>query len=268
MLTTSYTTVDRVIENVYRDFGFVNINKSEVMEWIWDVMGVLNIYSALESKFRHLPIVEWKTIIPVDMYKIENIREKTTGVLLRKTTDLFHRLNSSNDSGIGTTTVFEGPTIVIDANGSVDINNTTVFVAQWGNGPVIPEQLTYQEHNGSIYFGFKDGDVEISYSAFPVTDDGEPKIPDDPQYIRAVVTYIAARLATRGYYRGEMSKAIKDDIDSQYCFAAGAAKGKAIIPDIDMMEAIKNMRMRLIPKPNEHATGFKYSGEIERLRKI
>lgn len=267
MLTSNYTTLDRILERVNSDYGFV-INRYDAAEWLWSIMGKLGIPAALESKYKDDTIEDFRTPLPIDCYKLENIRDAKTGNLLDKSTDLFHRANKDY-VGMSDTTVtyFEGPTVVIDAREHDD--QASVFVSTANNtSPVTMDRMTYQEYNGNIYYGYKHGDVQIHYKAFPVEDDGMPKIPDDPQYIDAVLLGILVKHLTRLQFKGQISMQVLDKYERDYAFAAGAAIGKSKMPDLDEMESIKKMMQRLIPIQSSHNSGFQWSNARERLNKM
>ena len=268
MLTSNYTSINRIIENIYRDYGF-SINKSEAAEWIWEVVGLLGIPAALESKYVDTSIVDYRSDLPVDCFKLENIKDVRTGNLLVKSTDVFHRANKILDLGSseGQITYLEGPTVVVDARVHDDV--ASVFVSSSGSNTFNSmNTFTYQEYNGMIYYGYKEGDIQIHYKAFPVDDVGMPKIPDDIKYIRAVQLYLLVKIATRLNIKGQVTDRVLDKFERDYDFAIGAAQGSAKMPNMDEMESIKNMMNRLIPKFTEHSSGFAYLNSKESLKKI
>jgi len=267
MLTSNYTTLDRVLERLNSDYGFV-INRYDAAEWLWSIMGKLGIPAALESKYKDDSVVDFRTELPIDCYKLEGIRDAKTGVSLDKTADLFHRA-SKNFVGLPAmdVTYFEGPTVVVDARTHDD--QASVFVSSTSNNSISDmEQLTYQEYNGMIYYGYKQGSVQIHYKAFPVEDDGMPKIPDDPQYLDAVLLGILVKHLNKLFIKGQITDRVLDRYEKEYAFAAGAAIGKSKMPDLDEMESIKKMMQRLIPIQTAHTSQWKWSNARERLNKI
>jgi hypothetical protein len=271
MLIQGYTTLDEVLERLQRAPYHFNVDRYDAAEWVWDIIGLLRIPYALEDKYTDPAITfeEWQVNVPVDCYRIKYIKDTATGVSLTPSTDVFHRYNSSTtgtETTSSDTVYFEGPTVVVDANGEIDTANTTVFLAQGNHG--FAQQMTYQEVNGKIYFGYKTGSVVINYDAFPVEDNGMPKIPKDPAYMRAVELHIACNFALGLYIRGQISKDILDRLEQKLMFAKANVDGKSKMPDEGTMEAIKNMQVRLIKTYNQFKGNFKYLNEMESLRKI
>lgn len=126
----------------------------------------------------------------------------------------------------------------------------------------------YKLNNGFIYTNFKNGFVEMSYRALPIDDYGMPMVPDNERYIKAVEWYLIYRLDHKRWRttRNSMDKEIMRDSEQQYLWYVGGAKTKALTPSMDMMEAIKNMILRSIPKINAHKSGFANTDIIEKRK--
>lgn len=269
MLKTGYTSLEEILERLHRNYGF-SIDKYNAAEWVWDVIGLLNIPYALEEKYSpELEITDWRVDIPVDCYNLQHVVDVATGRVLLKSSDVFHRYNVEKKHELDATSetiYFEGPTVVVDANNAIDEAETSVFLAHGLS--TYNKQMTYEEYNGKLYFGYDSGKVVLHYTAFPVTDEGLPKIPDDPHYIRAVETYIAKTYALGLKIKGQIARDDLERLEQKYAFAAASVKGKALMPDDATMENIKNMQTRLIKIYNQRTSGFKYTNQFESLRKI
>ena len=57
-----------------------------------------------------------------------------------------------------------------------------------------------------------------------------------------------------------------DRICKDRMWSQGAARNSFLTPDEATMEFIRRMQTRLIPKPEQFSTGFKYLNERERLK--
>lgn len=126
----------------------------------------------------------------------------------------------------------------------------------------------YKINNGYIYTNFKYGFVEMSYKAYPLDEFGMPMIPDDIRYIKAVETYLIARI---DYKRWRMSRSATDErvfnhSETESLWYIMSARSKSKVPSIDMMESIKNMVLRSVIKLNEHKSNFKNSDNIEQRK--
>lgn len=261
MITPRYTTVDRILEKV-RNEGFEEVYRDDIMEWMWDVVGYLGIVQALQDKVVEVEFDNYRFNSPNDLYEINGIREKVTQCGLRRSTDLFHTLNHVDN--IAEPTRFDGITVNVTPTGT---GESTAFITA-PNQPLNMTQMIYLERDLLIYLGFKQGTIQMSYKAFPVDDAGFPMIPDDAKYIRAVVDYICMKIAKRLMLRDQLSERKYIILETNYYFSAGAARTKAHIPDMDLMEAIKNRSLRLIPTITEHRSSFRFTGESERLNRM
>jgi hypothetical protein len=267
MISPNYVTIDYILETVRRNFGFDEVNRYDCAEWIWEVIGLLGISYAYDVKMKEdISFSNWRTEIPIDFIEFGTtggLRDRLTQMPLKYACDLFQRIN--NFTSNETVTRFEGSTVYVNPDGTdgestaLVVINTQLFNA---------EQFSYQPYNGWFYLGYKEGTIDISYSAFPMDENSMPKIPDDSKYIRAVVNYLAWRIAFKLKLKNQLASDDFNIIEKEYLHAAGAARTKALTPDIHLMESIKNMSMRLIPLYNQYRAGFRYLNEKERLRAI
>lgn len=257
MLTTRYTTIEEIMEIVHRDYMF-EANRSEVAEWIWQCVGYLGIPYGMEEKIidsevnELFKVEDFKTPLPVDCYQLKNIKHKGLDYPLKKSTDIY-LMNRLMEQSITTGFTVTG-TNIVENETSLDFDNTAYIT--FDNQVLSKESFVYLEKANDIYYGFKEGHVIILYDAFPIDEYGYPKIPDDAKYIRAITTFVAKKIAYRMYMKDLLQKNKYDEIVSAYSFAAGAAKTKAITPDVDMMEAIRQVSSKLVPLYSRHADSF------------
>ncbi len=258
MLAPKYTTIDRILEKV-RSEGFEEVYRDEVIEWVWDVVGYLGIVQALEDKYVEIDFDNYYFYTPADLFKIEAIREKSSQVALKRSSDLFHILNQ--DTYAPSMIRLEGEsTAVGGAESTAFVATDSQYLRVW--------QLSYLEKDTKIYIGFKEGTLQMAYKAFPVDEAGFPKIPDDAKYIRAVVDYLCMKISKRMMLKDQLSERKYEKFKEEYYFSAASARTSAQMPDMDLMEAIKNRSLRLIPTITEHRSNFRFLGEGERLNKI
>lgn len=258
MISSNYVTIEYLLESLFRDYTF-ELNKYDAAEWIWGCIGYLNIPYGMERKFQEYNVEDYKTFIPTDNYKIQDIKHKQMALSLKRATSLYqiNKLIERQNATDSTTLRIEGENYVIN-DGGPEWDNTA-FISG-ASVPINQESLTYLEQNGSIYYGFREGEVIIAYDAFPLDQYGFPKVPDDAKYIRAIVTFLAYKLVTKMYYAGKATDKMLERIKADYTFAVGAADNKAKLPDYAMMESIKQMRTRLIPFYNLQRLGFETYG--------
>ena len=89
-------------------------------------------------------------------------------------------------------------------------------------------------------------------------------IPDDPKFKEAIKWSLIKFLDYKKWRVGEITDKVFQYSDQQRDWYIAAARSKASIPSIDMMESIKNMYLRSITKVDSHDRYFKYSNVAER----
>ena len=126
----------------------------------------------------------------------------------------------------------------------------------------------YKLNNDYIFTNFKYGFIEMSYKAYPVDEMGMPMVPDNIKFIKAVEWYLISRI---DYKRWRTTRNPSDEkmwlySDKEYLWYAQSARSAAHMPSLAMMESIKRMMLRSIPKINEFRAGFKNTSTQEQRK--
>lgn len=236
-----YVSVESIIARVYRELNIKEpINYGDAIEWIADAMEIIGAPTSLVEKVQNVKVENYRAQIPVDLHLIQTIggttveldeddcNNKASYTPMRYSTDAFHHYYCKHSK---------------DFQCSSD--------------------LTYKVNDHFINPNFETGQLLISYYAIPTDDRGFPKVPDDQKFKRAVAGEVKWRLGFLQWQAGKMRDAVYQKIEQERDWYIGAAQTKAVLPSPDQAEAIKNNWLRLIPKINQHATGFKGVGEAE-----
>lgn len=131
-----------------------------------------------------------------------------------------------------------------------------------------PEQrdLTYTVNPPYVDVNIRDGYIMLAYKAIPTDCDGYPMIPDDEDFKEAIFWYINMKLLYPKWRSGHVSEGVYVHAESEWKKKKLAAYANVIMPSVDDMESLKNAWIRLIPRINEHNTGFKFMGNRERIK--
>lgn len=126
----------------------------------------------------------------------------------------------------------------------------------------------YKLNNNYMFTNFKSGFVEMAYKALPIDDMGMPMVPDEIRFIKAVEWYLISRL---DYKRWRATGLPADEkafahSDKEAAWYIGSARSKGLSPNVAMMESIKRMILRSIPKINEFKNGFKNANNSEQRK--
>ena len=230
-MTGKYTDVSYVIESLYRDYGGAfdtEIEVSDVIEWVWEVLNFIGHPSILVDKVTDGTGTN-PPLIDIDDYR---------GTLPNYDTQMPFVCSYSPYKG--------------DSEYNVDVYEST---------------YTYHTNDNYIFTSVEECQLEMSYRAFPTSPLGLPLIPDDAKIIKAVKAYIAHIISRqmRMAKSDSIPRDIYDEIKQEYAWYIGSASTKARMPSKDKLESIKNRFVRLKQNPNLHSASFRYMPDKERL---
>lgn len=244
----SYVTIDFIKEQANDILDFENVlNKYKIAELAWNVIVKLGDPSILITRVTDgkngpspIDIINYRGLLPLDMVEIINgtIRNYDTKVKMIPTSNPFFLSDKE-----GTLTVDE------------TLDDGFVFPARVKSSStgVIDK---YMIQNGEIITTLEEGNVELSYKAFPLDDNGFPKIPDEEKLIELIKWSILERAALKLWYKGKLSERQYNHIESKYLYYKKAASNQLKINSIPEMEAFKNRFLRLNQDPNLYSNDF------------
>lgn len=160
--------------------------------------------------------------IPNTYWNIDEIKEWTYRALSFIDTKL---------ANIKASTIIE----IIDNKGLIPPNVEIVdkVILEDSNGDkelhkILPTQelndSNYDVNTGYIYVNFAEGKVTLNYFTTPVDDQGNPLIPDDVYYIKAVVSFIRYRLGERAYWQNKILERQLNMLETDWYFYLPAAR--------------------------------------------
>lgn len=129
--------------------------------------------------------------------------------------------------------------------------------------------ISYDLNNDYITLSVEEGEVCISYLAIPTDNLGFPLIPDDVSYKEAVKRFLIMKLDYINWRKDPDSRGLQkiyENSQQEWCWYCGQAGNKAKMPDIDGMESIKSMLIRLKPRFDEHRGFFRFLNISEKRR--
>ena len=237
--TGKRVSISRVLEKVYRDYPFEDILWGDVIEWVSEGINLLGVAPSYEDKVsKELVLNNGRVELPCDVMYIKGVRDFNTHEVLIRSFDQFHL---SNFFRCEEEEIAECEDYYQDRN-------------------------TYTTNNNFLFTSYEEGSLEIAYKAMHTDKDGLPTIPDDDKYIRAMVSYVAERIAHKMYWQDKVSEAKMNKAERDRDWAFGSAKMKMVIPDFDQMESWKNAFLRLIPNVNQHGKSFKNLSQPSKQR--
>lgn len=109
---------------------------------------------------------------------------------------------------------------------------------------------------GNIIFTSKNEDIEISYRAIKVDDEGFPLIVDNGTFADALELFIKKRHFTNLFNSGKINQNVLQNTQQEYAWAVGQASTDLVRLSLDQMESFKNSWCTLLEKTRHHADGF------------
>ncbi len=234
-----YVTMEFILGKVYRDNGYdLELLYSDAIEWTAEAIDLIGAPLQYEEKVTNgqeqmpnpIEIQGYRGNLPCDFHLGIQARDYEHNYPMRYNTDSF-------------------------ALSYLDPNSAT--------NQEIRSSITYGLKNGFIFTSFETGYVELAYWAYPVDENGMPKIPDNPKVIEAVSAYIRMKIDFKLWRSGRLNGQIYVNSQQEWAWYVGAAATSMKMPTIDQMESIKNQWLRLIPSINEHMYSFKFLGDAE-----
>jgi hypothetical protein len=223
----SWVDIDFILDKLYHDYKFDDIEYNEVAEDIWDAINYVADPSSYETKFADIVIADYKGTMPSDFFSIVDgtVMEKETNIPLVGSLDLMDRFS-------------DNATILAETDAL---------------------KYSYKIIEGYLYTGLEDTTLTISYKAFPVSNN-LPLVPDNAKAIRMVVDYIAEKIAFKLFMVGKLGERVYEKILQRSCWSTSSWKTSSKIPTTDVMERLKNIHLNLLRNPNMHDNQFKHLG--------
>lgn len=135
-----------------------------------------------------------------------------------------------------------------------------------GTGINEREEVTFKTQGNVIFTSFKTGELEISYKAIAVDEDGLPMLPDNAIFLKTLELYIKKEWFTILFDMGRITPAVLQNTQQEYAFKAGQCNNEFIIPSISEMESFTRMWNTLIPRTTEFNRGFKHMADREYIK--
>lgn len=126
------------------------------------------------------------------------------------------------------------------------------------------DQYVYSINQNTLYFGFKEGIVDIAYKklAFDL-DTGLPMILDNNELIRAIVDYIIASSSRVLFYSGKITGEIYNDAMQKYYFSIASADSSLRnehLLNTDVQESFGNILYQIVLNAYTHASDYNNLG--------
>ncbi len=235
MLNGNYKSMEFIVERLYRNsiiFQKSNVSEYDLAEYIGEALLLIGAKPQYQDNFVTVPIASYRGKLPCSPVSIETIREPGSGRGLRSSTN--------------------------DFSGSTNL---------------APGQDTYSDSHeysikGSIIHidTMKEGTIEVKFQSLYTDDKGYPMIPDDERYAKAIESYVKYMVYRPMWEIGEIRDGVYQAAEQDWLFYVNSAKTKALMPNVDGMESIKNSMVKLLRDFNTRGNTGKSVGSSEQRK--
>lgn len=275
------TSIKEVISKIVRDLGLgeSEIRYQDFIEWIGEGLKHIGAYPQFTEKEALVVIENYKGVLPCDFYQMIQLQE---GAECTPAEGNNHQVVSQVLKELGFTDANSGLTLSPRAFQLLQLSHlertstnpfTGFYDRMFSNENLIGRinvgaingirSLDYNITHDVINTTFRDGFLTLKYLAFPVDCDGYPLVPDDVSFFDAMFWKVAYHLAIRGHQFRNPQMSDMHMCRQKWNFYCLQARGTANAPDLETLEQIKNMWIRLIPNYHEYQEDFYTSGRPE-----
>lgn len=233
MLSGNYISIKLIIDKLFEEEAYDQEPKwDSILEWTWDAMNKIGARTAYIEEFETLVVENHRVELPCNFFKLlpAGIKDCETGIPLIPSTGTYHN----------------------DVSCSCDANPCSCS-----------NVYTYKLNDHYIFTGFEEGSIRVAYLAFPIDDNGFPKVPDEERYISAIVAYLRYKIDHILFRQNRINREVYEEAKQEWYFYVNSARNKAKLPDVNKMESLKNQWVRLIPRINMHNGSFKGLNDSE-----
>lgn len=259
-MANNYISLKVVADKTLRHPMMAGISFEAIIDYAIDFMRIVQCAGFFEERCEEIEIKDYKGLLPDNFYEMNQVRLKNQSIRVPKYEEV----------------ITEGEEVIIkqyvqtgyeDAKFSTT-NNVFRYATDSFHMSDIKSNidLTYKLQGGYIFTSIKKGIIEISYQAILLDEEGFPLIPDNSKFTRALEAYIKKQWFTILFDMGKLQGPILQNVQQEYAWAVGACETEFQKLNLDKAESFYNSWRTMIPRTNEHSTGFIFNGARSNLK--
>lgn len=105
---------------------------------------------------------------------------------------------------------------------------------------------SYRIQGNIIYSSLRDKELEVSYKALPIDEEGFPMLPDNSSFIKALELYIKKQYFTVLFDMGKITGQVLNNTQQEYAWYVGQCQSDLVRPTWDEMKSITNTWTNII----------------------
>ena len=224
-----YVNIKYILDRILQHPLMQDVTFEQAVSYTVDFMRLVGVPNMFFEKTVVIEVSNYRAMLPCDYYKVIQIR-KPGGPTFRYSSDSFHMSEYK------------------------DFNNRPI------------SDLTYKIQGNIIYTSIENGEIEMSYKAIAVDEEGYPLLPDNSSFTRALGLYIKKEHFTILFDTGKIDFKVLQNVQKEYSWAVGDCQTEFNRLSLDEAESFYNSWRTLLLRDTEHRTGFINNGTKERIK--
>lgn len=254
-----YTNIKRVLDDLLDHPLLRDLTLEQVIRHTIRFISLHGYPALYYDKIDNVEIKDFRGLLPCDLVSITQVKDTRSGKCLRAMSDTF--IPSLNPRS-------KERHYDRDCEKRDPMNNARPIEEQY----ILPmprhfEELSFKTQGRVIFTSFPHGEVEVSYKAIPIDEDGYPLLIDNEVYLNALEAYIKVKVFTVKYDLGKIAAGVLSNAQTDYAWAAHECKQEFTIPSMSEMESITRALNTMIKPVTHFDNGFKNLGDREYRRR-
>jgi hypothetical protein len=249
-----------VIGKVFRDLKPKNASWTmDAVEWIGEALDFIGYHGTFDHKSIVLNVTDHKAELPCDLYQLVQVAHNGCALVYGTDTTGYtadHRIQSTPAGNAVYTTA-------VGQTNPNDSHDNPTFSLKFTSDRRDTNDY-YVINGGFIVTSFEQGEITLYYTAYLTDQEGFPLVPDNIYVKQALEWYIIRQMMMGGFVHPVFNWEVADMKWGHYCVAA---QNDLTFPNIDKMETLKNMFVRMVPNLNRHSDFFIGNESQERLKR-
>lgn len=261
-MANNYISLKNIADKVLRHPMMAGVSFEAIIDYAIDFMRIVQCGGFFTEKCERITIEQYKGLLPDDLYEMNQVRLVT----VKCKYPYYAEVTKTDEDGNTIPTMqYEQVGYIVDA-----CRHSKVFTYATDTFHMSDDKthvgLTYKIQGGYIFTSIKEGQIEISYRAILIDDEGYPMIPDNSKFTRALEAYIKKQWFTILFDMGKLQAPILQNTQQEYAWAVGACESEFQKMSLDKAEAFYNSWRTMIPREYQHSRAFAYNGNKQDLK--
>lgn len=241
-----YTNIRRVLDNLHDHPMMTDLTLEQAVRYTIRFISLHGYSKLYQDKEADVDIHEFRGLLPCDLIRIIQVKDKCSGICLRSMTDSF-------TPGINPD----------EMHRPAHRKPYMPYIPPKAHGHGEP---TFKTQGRVIFTSFPEGEVRIAYKAIPVDEDGFPLLIDNENYLACLEAYIKKQVFTVKFDQGKITAGVLQNVQQEYSFLAGQLQSEFTLPSYSEMQSIQNYLTSILPSMKNFDSGFKHLGDREYIR--